>query len=101
MTHIKIKGRVSEYICMCRDDYITAIWGAGRIARRVYYMCICIELYIITYSYGVFSTVFSRLAGRPTAGSQLTGANEVQEGLQVRDVLYRRVFELMYPKEYF
>ena len=38
-------------------------------------MCVCREGYIITYSYGVLSTVFGRLAERPTAGSQLTGAS--------------------------
>ena len=51
--------------------------------------------YIVTYSYGVFSMVFSRLVGRSTAGSQLTGDSEVQVGLEVRDVLYRIFFELM------
>ena len=49
-------------------------------------MCICTEQYIITYSYGVFSTVFSRLAGRLISGSQLTRADEVQVRLEVRDV---------------
>jgi hypothetical protein len=64
-------------------------------------MGICTEQYIVTYSYGVFSTVFSRLVGRPIAVSQLTGVNEVQLGLKFRDVLYRRFFELMCRKEYF
>ena len=50
---------------------------------------------------GVFSTVFSRLAERPTAVSQLTRASEVQVGLEVGDVLYRRFFELTFRKEYF
>ena len=45
--------------------------------------------------------VFSRLVGRPTAGSQLTRASEAQVGLEVRGVLYRRFFELTYRKEYF
>ena len=47
-------------------------------------MCICREEYIVTYSYGVFSTVFSRLVERPTAGSQLPRASEEQVGLEVR-----------------
>ena len=64
-------------------------------------MCICGEEYIVTYSYGVFSTVFRRPVGRPTAGSQLTRASEEQVGLEIRDVLYRRFFELTYRKEYF
>ena len=42
----------------------------------------------------MFSTVFSRLAERPTAVSQLTRASEVQVGLEFRDVLYREFFEL-------
>ncbi len=41
---------------------------------------------------GVFSPVFSRLVGRPTAGSQLTRANKVQVGLEVRDVPSWRFF---------
>ena len=64
-------------------------------------MCICGEEYIVTYSDGVFSTTFSRLVGRPTGASQLTRASEVQVGLEVWDVLYRRFFELTYRKEYF
>ena len=67
------------------------------VEKRVYVEKRILQLTVMA----VFAAVFSRLVGRPIAGSQLTRANEVQAGLEVRDVLYRIYFELTYRKEYF